>query len=45
MPAAIGVAIGLGLLGVAGIGAAFAWIVLALLIKTDELIEGSGDSA
>jgi putative Mg2+ transporter-C (MgtC) family protein len=45
MTAAIGVAIGLGLLGMAGIATSFAWIVLALLIKIDERIDGSGDSA
>lgn len=45
MTAAIGVAIGLGLLGIAGIGTVFTWIVLALLIKIDERIDGSGDSA
>src|SRR5688572_15449010 len=35
MTAALGVAIGLGQLGTAVIGTAFAWVVLALLIKFD----------
>lgn len=45
MTAALGVAIGLGELGVAAIGTVFAWIVLALLIKIDKRIESSGDVA
>ena len=45
MTAAIGVAIGLGQLGMAAIGTVFAWIALALLIKIDRRIDGSGDSA
>jgi putative Mg2+ transporter-C (MgtC) family protein len=35
MTAAIGVAIGLGRLGTAAIGVAFAWFVLAILIKVE----------
>jgi putative Mg2+ transporter-C (MgtC) family protein len=45
MTAAIGVAIGLGQLGTALIGTAFAWFVLAVLIKVDRRIDGSSDSA
>jgi putative Mg2+ transporter-C (MgtC) family protein len=45
MTAALGVAIGLGELGVAAIGTVFAWIVLALLIKVDQRIEDSDNSA
>jgi putative Mg2+ transporter-C (MgtC) family protein len=45
MTAALGVAIGLGQLGTAAIGTAFAWIVLAVLIKLDKQIDGSADSA
>lgn len=35
MTAAIGVAIGFGRLGVAAIGVAFAWFVLAIVVKTE----------
>lgn len=45
MTAALGVAIGLGQLGTAAIGTAFAWIVLAILIKLDKQIDGSAGSA
>ena len=45
MTAAIGVAIGLGQLGMAAIGTVFAWFVLAVLIKIDRRIDGSSDSA
>jgi putative Mg2+ transporter-C (MgtC) family protein len=45
MTAALGVAIGLGHLGTAAIGTAFAWIVLALLIRLDKAIDASADSA
>jgi putative Mg2+ transporter-C (MgtC) family protein len=45
MTAAIGVAIGLGQLGTALIGTAFAWFVLAVLIKIDRRIDGSDDNA
>lgn len=39
--AALGVAIGLGQLGTAAIGAVLAWFVLAILIKIDKRIDGS----
>ena len=45
MTAALGVAVGLGQLGMAAIGTVFAWIVLALLIKLDKRIGGSADAA
>ena len=44
MTAALGVAVGLGQLGMAAIGTGFAWIVLALLIKLDKRIGGSADA-
>jgi putative Mg2+ transporter-C (MgtC) family protein len=43
MTAAIGVTIGLGQLGTAAIATAFAWLVLAILVKVDRRIEGSSD--
>jgi putative Mg2+ transporter-C (MgtC) family protein len=45
MTAAIGVAIGMGRLGTAAIGAAFAWFVLAAMIKVDHMVDGSDDKA
>lgn len=45
MTAALGVAVGLGQLGMAAIGTVFAWIVLALLIKLDKRIDGSAGAA
>jgi putative Mg2+ transporter-C (MgtC) family protein len=45
MTAAIGVTIGLGLIGIAAIGTTFTWFVLAVLIRVDARIDGSGDSA
>jgi putative Mg2+ transporter-C (MgtC) family protein len=45
MTAAIGVAIGLGHLGTAALGAMFAWVVLALVIKLEPRLEGSDDRA
>ena len=45
MTAALGVAIGLGQLGTAAFGTIFAWVVLALLIKLDQRIGESVDSA
>jgi putative Mg2+ transporter-C (MgtC) family protein len=45
MTAALGVAIGLGELGTAAIGVVFAWIVLAVLIRLEKGIEGSGNGA
>jgi putative Mg2+ transporter-C (MgtC) family protein len=45
MTAAIGVAIGLGHLGTAALGALFAWIVLALVIKLEPRVDGSDDRA
>jgi putative Mg2+ transporter-C (MgtC) family protein len=45
MTAALGVAVGLGQLGLAVIGTAFAWVVLALLIKLDQRIDSSADAA
>jgi putative Mg2+ transporter-C (MgtC) family protein len=45
MTAALGVAIGVGQLGTAAIGTALAWFVLAVLVKIDARIEGSGDGA
>lgn len=41
MTAAIGVTIGVGRLGMAGIATALAWVVLATLIKLDKRIGGS----
>lgn len=41
MTAALGVAIGLGHLGMAAIATVFAWFVLSVLIKVDKRIEGS----
>ena len=43
MTAALGVAIGLGLLGTALVGVFFAWIVLAILIGLERRIERSND--
>jgi putative Mg2+ transporter-C (MgtC) family protein len=43
MTAALGVAIGLGLLGTAVVGVFFAWIVLAILIGLERRIERSND--
>lgn len=45
MTAAVGVAIGVGQLGTAAIATAFAWFVLAILIKLDQRIDASSDSA
>jgi putative Mg2+ transporter-C (MgtC) family protein len=45
MTAALGVAIGLGHLGTALVGALFAWVVLAALIRLETKIEGSNDHA
>jgi putative Mg2+ transporter-C (MgtC) family protein len=45
MTAALGVAIGLGHLGTAFVGALFAWVVLAALIRLEMKIEGSNDHA
>jgi putative Mg2+ transporter-C (MgtC) family protein len=45
MTAALGVAIGLGHLGTAVVGALFAWIVLAFLIRLEKHIEGSSTQA
>ena len=45
MTAALGVAIGVGQLGTAAIATALAWFVLAVLIKVDRRIDGSGDGA
>jgi putative Mg2+ transporter-C (MgtC) family protein len=42
MTAAIGVAIGVGRLGTAAIATALAWFVLAVLIRLDQRIDGSG---
>ena len=41
MTAAIGVAVGLGHLGTAAIGALFTWTVLAVVLKVEQRIEGS----
>jgi putative Mg2+ transporter-C (MgtC) family protein len=41
MTAAVGVAIGLGHLGMAAIATVFAWFVLAVLIRVDKRIESS----
>jgi putative Mg2+ transporter-C (MgtC) family protein len=45
MTAALGVAIGLGLLGTAAVGVLFAWIVLAILIRLEKSIDGSSTRA
>jgi putative Mg2+ transporter-C (MgtC) family protein len=45
MTAALGVTIGAGQLGTAAIGTVLAWLVLAVLIKVDERIDGSDDRA
>jgi putative Mg2+ transporter-C (MgtC) family protein len=45
MTAALGVTIGVGQLGTAAIGTAFAWFVLAVLIKLDKRIDASSDRA
>ena len=45
MTAALGVTIGVGQLGTAAIGTALAWFVLAVLVKVDRRIDGSGDGA
>lgn len=45
MTAALGVAIGLGLLGTAAVGVLFTWIVLALLIRFEKRIDGSNNQA
>jgi putative Mg2+ transporter-C (MgtC) family protein len=45
MTAALGVAIGLGLLGTAAIGVFFAWVVLAVLIQLERRIDGSNNHA
>jgi putative Mg2+ transporter-C (MgtC) family protein len=45
MTAALGVAVGLGHLGTAAVGALFAWIVLATLIRLEKKIEGSNNHA
>ena len=45
MTAAIGVAIGLGRLGSAALGLAFAWFVLAVVIKAEARIHGAGGGA
>jgi len=45
LTAALGVAIGLGQLGTAAIGTAFAWVVLAVLIKLEKRIGSSPDAA
>jgi putative Mg2+ transporter-C (MgtC) family protein len=42
MTAAIGVAVGLGHLGTAAVGVLFGWVVLALLMKLEARIDGSG---
>ncbi|HUQ51828.1 MAG TPA: MgtC/SapB family protein, partial [Gammaproteobacteria bacterium] len=43
MTAALGVAIGLGLLGTAVVGALFAWAVLTFLIRLEKHREGSSN--
>ena len=43
MTAALGVTIGLGQLGTAAIGTAFAWLVLSALVKVDKRIDGPSD--
>jgi putative Mg2+ transporter-C (MgtC) family protein len=43
MTAALGVAIGLGLLGTALVGVFLAWVVLAILIRLERRIEGSSN--
>ena len=43
MTAALGVAIGLGLLGTAAVGVFLAWVVLAILIRLERRIEGSSN--
>jgi putative Mg2+ transporter-C (MgtC) family protein len=45
MTAAIGIAIGLGRLGTAGVATVATWIVLAFLIKVDQRIDQSSDAA
>lgn len=45
MTAAIGIAIGLGRLGTAGVATIATWIVLAFLIKVDQRIDQSSDAA
>jgi putative Mg2+ transporter-C (MgtC) family protein len=45
MTAAIGVAIGFGQLAMAAIATAFAWFVLAVLVKIDARIDGSNPDA
>jgi putative Mg2+ transporter-C (MgtC) family protein len=45
MTAAIGVAIGFGRLGVAAIGVAFAWFVLAIVVKTEARPHRGGENA
>jgi putative Mg2+ transporter-C (MgtC) family protein len=45
MTAALGVAIGLGHLGTAAVGALLAWTVLAILIGIERRIDGSDDNA
>jgi putative Mg2+ transporter-C (MgtC) family protein len=41
--AALGVAIGLGLLGTAAVGVFFTWVVLALLIRFEKLIDATNN--
>ena len=43
--AAIGVAIGLGNLGMAAIAVLFAWTVLAIVLKLERYVGGSDDNA
>jgi putative Mg2+ transporter-C (MgtC) family protein len=45
MTAAIGVAAGLGHLGTAVIAVFLTWVVLALVVKLESLIEGSDEKA
>jgi putative Mg2+ transporter-C (MgtC) family protein len=43
MTAALGVTIGLGLLGTAAVGVVFTWVVLAFLLGLEKRIEGSSN--
>src|SRR5690606_38895347 len=43
MTAAIGVAVGLGHLGLAALGVLFAWVVLSLLVGVEARLDSSGD--
>ena len=45
LTSAVGVLIGFGRIGVAALAVLLAWIVLALFVKAERRIEGSGDSA